>query len=168
MAIFLSQYFKIFGLIPLNSLPTINAIGNFGLNLKIFFESLVCSRAYILIPSFFNSVITCQVLRLYSHGTYVSAPRAVLEILSCGGVGVIPQRYILETPTASAVRKIEPTFSRLRILSSTTIISFWDIIWYIKTYEQQLQILNLVGNSSFSNTCNLFTRKYKQSNEHCR
>ena len=38
--------------------------------------------------------------------------------MSFVGFGVIPQRYTLLTPAPSAVRKIEPTFSRMRILSN--------------------------------------------------
>src|SRR3989344_8665988 len=89
-----SQCFKIFGLIPLTSLPAIRAIFLFldGLYEKIFLLLFVCSSAKIVKPSFFNFFKSRHVCDWYSHGIHFSAPKAVFDIFSCGGVGVIPQR----------------------------------------------------------------------------
>ncbi len=49
-----------------------------------------------------------------------SAPSAVLLISGLGGQPVMPLSTSSRTPQASAVRKIEPTFHRLRTLSTRT------------------------------------------------
>ena len=55
-----------------------------------------------------------------SHGTDSSAPSAVFVMACFGGSAVMPQRYSLSMPAASAVRKNAPTLYMLRTLSSNT------------------------------------------------
>jgi len=103
---------------PLTSFPIISAKGNFGLNWVYKTLSLVCSKETILTLSFFSVSIIRQICQWYSQATFFSAPNAVLEIFGWGGRPQIPVKKTLVTPKASAVLKIEPIFSKLRMLSA--------------------------------------------------
>src|SRR3989338_8316487 len=134
MEIFLSHFFNILWGRPFTSFPNTNTRAALIalVDLNIFSLSLVCSRATISTPSFLILSTKRLACLEYSHGTTVSAPRAVFDIFSWGGVGVIPHKYILLTPAASAVLKIEPTFSLLLILCRITLTSFFIKIGYNK------------------------------------
>jgi len=60
-------------------------------------------------PLDFRSAIASDVLLKYLHGTDSVAPSAVFCISLCGGVEVIPHRYIESVRKASAVLNIDPT-----------------------------------------------------------
>src|SRR5574341_1184041 len=85
----------------------------------------VFSNARRKYPACFNCASASLVCLKYSHGTVSSAPSAALRISWRGGTPVMPQRHNLPTPAASALRKIEPTLCRLRMLSSTATNGNW-------------------------------------------
>ena len=79
---------------------------------------VACSAASMVKPSLFSISTASSVDSIYSHSTESVAPKALFWISRFGGVAVMPQRYILSTLKASAVRNTEPVLCWLRILSS--------------------------------------------------
>mmetsp|Transcript_468 Transcript_468/g.1322 ORF Transcript_468/g.1322 Transcript_468/m.1322 type:complete len:244 (+) Transcript_468:190-921(+) len=83
--------------------------------------SSVVSSATTYTPRERRCLTAAIVASKWSHGTDERAPSAVFSSLRSGGVVVKPHVTTRHTRVASAVRKIEPTFSADRRLSSTTV-----------------------------------------------
>lgn len=124
ISIIWSHWFKMRRGIPETSLPMISAVfflGRYFASAMLFCD---CSSATISNSSCRNFLMRRVIEKTFSHGTKFSAPSAVFEIFLCGGVGVNPVKKTFSMPNASAVRNIEPTFSRERIL--------WQMIYSIE------------------------------------